>query len=240
MVKVKKDLTGQKFGKLLVLEQDEDEVNPKTGQRFAHWKCLCECGKICSPRGTALNGGTTKSCGCLARERVKETLAKNKKVNTYIEKDGYYIGYTLKGEEFFISAEDYDYARTACWYKNSQGYLCTRINNKIIRFHREILNPLRDELVDHINHNTLDNRRENLRICNKSQNAQNMKKRVDNKSGVTGVRWSKAANKWQAVITKNKKVYNLGCYSDFEKAVAARKEAEKNFFGEYAYKIQPY
>ena len=58
------DLTGQKFGKLLVLEQVEDYVSPK-GQHSKCWKCKCDCGNIKNIVGSKLKLGHTKSCGCL-------------------------------------------------------------------------------------------------------------------------------------------------------------------------------
>lgn len=53
------DLTGQKFGKLTVLEYvGRDKC------RHSIWKCLCECGNISFPLATSLKSGVTKSCGC--------------------------------------------------------------------------------------------------------------------------------------------------------------------------------
>lgn len=59
------DLTGQKFGKLTVLEHAE---NAKNGQ--ARWKCKCDCGKEVVVRGDVLRRGDAKSCGCYNREKV--------------------------------------------------------------------------------------------------------------------------------------------------------------------------
>ena len=66
MVKVRKDLTGQNFGRLTVLCQAEDYVNHK-GIHFAQWKCKCSCG---NPNDIIVNAshlknGHTQSCGCL-------------------------------------------------------------------------------------------------------------------------------------------------------------------------------
>lgn len=63
MVKVRKNLTGQKFGKLLVLYQSEDLVL-KNGKRKAMWHCICDCGNECNIRGEYLKNGHTTSCGC--------------------------------------------------------------------------------------------------------------------------------------------------------------------------------
>lgn len=62
------DITGQRFGKLCVLERDFDKnLNHK-----AYWKCLCDCGNIISVRGQDLRQGKTKSCGCLAKSILTE------------------------------------------------------------------------------------------------------------------------------------------------------------------------
>lgn len=59
------DLTGQRFGRLVVLERAE---NSKNGQ--ARWKCQCDCGNVKIIQGNHLRQGTTKSCGCLEKENL--------------------------------------------------------------------------------------------------------------------------------------------------------------------------
>lgn len=58
------DLTGQKFGKLTVIERSEDKID-KNGNRFVMWKCICDCGKETLAYACSLRNGSTKSCGCL-------------------------------------------------------------------------------------------------------------------------------------------------------------------------------
>lgn len=74
--------------------------------------------------------------------------------------------------------------------------------------------------IDHINRNTLDNRKSNLRIVTKFEN--NLNKR-NNTSGCVGVTWDRSKQKWQVTI---KKKY-IGRFDDFKEAVNARKQAEK-------------
>lgn len=78
------DLTGEKFGRLLVLERSEN----KSKNREKVYKCLCECGNITFVRSYYLRSGTTKSCGCLARakagDRVKSYLEKTHKEKTHL------------------------------------------------------------------------------------------------------------------------------------------------------------
>ena len=90
------------------------------------------------------------------------------------------------------------------------------------------------EIVDHIDRNPLNNQRANLRLATPSQNRQNSSIRSDNTTGVVGVGWFKPLQKWRARIQVNGKSINLGCFSDFDDAVAARHEAELRDFGEFS------
>lgn len=61
------DLTGQRFGRLLVLYQVDDIISSK-GTKRTNWCCLCDCGVECNVAGDNLRKGNTKSCGCLKKE----------------------------------------------------------------------------------------------------------------------------------------------------------------------------
>lgn len=61
------DLTGQKFGRLFVLERADDYIRPN-GKRVIRWKCICDCGVTKIVRSSSLRDGTTVSCGCYCRE----------------------------------------------------------------------------------------------------------------------------------------------------------------------------
>lgn len=63
------------FNRLTVIGQAEDKVY-QNGRRKAMWNCICECGNECDICGSKLKNGTTKSCGCLQKERTSETLTK--------------------------------------------------------------------------------------------------------------------------------------------------------------------
>ena len=67
MVKVKEDLTGRRFGKLVVLEQADDYINPKSGRHRDMWLCRCDCGKEKIYRGCNLKSNNSTSCGCARR-----------------------------------------------------------------------------------------------------------------------------------------------------------------------------
>ena len=67
--KVTIDLTGQKFGRLIVLKRASNKLMP-SGQQRIRWRCLCECGKIVTVGGQNIKSGETKSCGCWNRDRL--------------------------------------------------------------------------------------------------------------------------------------------------------------------------
>ena len=93
---------------------------------------------------------------------------------------------------------------------------------RVIRMHREILGLVHGDgtMVDHINRNGLDNRRDNLRIADKRVNALNSKVRSDSLSGVTGVAPNRS--KWRAYTYKDGKQIQLGTYSTIEEAANVR------------------
>lgn len=85
-----KNLTGQRFGRLLVLNRNSE--NKKS------WDCRCDCGNTCTVSTTSLHSGHTHSCGCLKKEITSKRL---KRYNEYEVQEDYVIMYTQKGEIFF-------------------------------------------------------------------------------------------------------------------------------------------
>lgn len=92
---------------------------------------------------------------------------------------------------------------------------------KKIQLHRLIMSPSDDMVVDHINHDTLDNRRSNLRVVTDAQNLQNRKgARKDSKSGIRGVYWNSQLNKWQAYVRLDKKLIHVGVFENINDAAS--------------------
>ena len=104
----------------------------------------------------------------------------------------------------------------------------------IIGMHRLLMGQPCGLVVDHINGNTLDNRRTNLRAITAAQNAKNLAMNRNNKSGVSGVSWHPEKNAWAAAIWVGGKNIHLGTFKDIELARLARAEAEVKYFGEFA------
>jgi hypothetical protein len=105
---------------------------------------------------------------------------------------------------------------------------------RMIYMHREILQCHGEEEGDHWNHRTLDNRRSNLRKCSHAQNASNVSRPRDNRSGFKGVVFEKRTGKWYAQIRVNRKQHHLGTFTDKEDAARAYDAAARQHFGEFA------
>lgn len=101
--------------------------------------------------------------------------------------------------------------------------------------HRFLMNPDKDMVVDHIDGDTMNNRKSNLRVCETKENLRNSKHRINNTSGYKGVTWFKPTRQWMAYIMVDYKHKTLGYFDDIEDAVEARKVAEDKYFGEYSY-----
>jgi hypothetical protein len=118
--------------------------------------------------------------------------------------------------DFAIVDED-DFAKVAeyNWSKTTEFYANATINGKPIRMHQFIIGkaPL-GQVIDHINGNKLDNRRENLQFCTKKQNGQNIEKKENTTSQYKGVSWNTSANKWIVGSKMDGKQVRLGTFDD--------------------------
>lgn len=137
-----------------------------------------------------------------------------------------------------IDIDDIDKVKHIKWHKSDlqrSTYYCTSNDKQFRRLHRCILNVIDPKiLVDHINHNGLDNRKCNLRICTNQQNICNCNTPKNNVSGHKGVYYAKDKHKWTAQVTINNKTKYIGRYDTIEEAIKAREEAAKKYYGEFS------
>ena len=128
-----------------------------------------------------------------------------------------------QGKEALISDQDYKLVSQYKWYAHySRGHwyaLSSISKNKKIRMHRLIMGlNFKDKYeIDHINHNGLDNRRNNLRICTHQQNMQN-RKSLESK----GVTWHKRDKKWQVQVFFKRKLIHIGYFNSKIDAITTR------------------
>lgn len=141
-----------------------------------------------------------------------------------------------KGE--YALVDDADYAELSAWsWCLTNGYPSRRKTfakreAKIAYLHRELMNPGDGLVVDHINGDKLDNRRENLRICTQAENMLNW----DNNRGGSrfrGVSWDKTRNKWKAQIQHKGRNWFIGRYKTEEEAARAYNAEAAKVFGEF-------
>lgn len=105
----------------------------------------------------------------------------------------------------------------------------------IVRMHHLILGVSPKQMVDHIDHDGLHNWRENIRPCNKQQNAANMRRQAASSSQYKGVHWNRSKRKWQAYIVPNGKQRHLGYFTSEECAARAYDVAARECFGSFAF-----
>lgn len=233
------DLTGMRFGRLIVLKREANDDNGS-----AMWKCRCDCGNIVVVRGGSLRNGNTRSCGCLHKDAVRQRSGipniNARKHNEYIFFGDYVVGFTKQHTPFVIDKEDYEKIQEYRWADNHNGYISTVVNignkkYKTIILHRLITNCASDKVVDHINHDKTDNRKSNLRICTRQENNRNRRIAKNNMSNTTGVYFNEQSKKWVAYIMVDQEQKYLGIYENIEDAIEARKKAQADIFRSFEY-----
>lgn len=120
------------------------------------------------------------------------------------------------------------------WFVISCGYAATNYREdgklKTLLLHRFLLDAPEDMCVDHINHDRLDNRRENIRIVTKGQNNQNRVVPQNNKTSKhLNVHWSKSQGKWRVVIQNKGKKIHVGYFDDIDEAKEVSLKARAKF-----------
>lgn len=155
--------------------------------------------------------------------------------NKFVFKEDYCLGYTTNGQEFIFDIEDYPLVNQCTWSVGGHGYLQGCINKQMFLMHRLLTKCPKGLQVDHINHNKLDNRKVNLRICTQHFNQMNERISKNNTSGFTGVSYDKRDNKWDAYLMFNRKKISLGSFDDIKDAIKARKDGEQKYYGEFSY-----
>ena len=198
----------ERFGFLTVL----DTFKGSSKSWDVRCRCICDCGnEVIVNRGN-LRAGRTKSCGCLTNKLKSES---NKKKNVFRIKDGVAIGITTNtGKEFYVDADDLPLIENISWHETNNGYIAHKDNGKPIQtLHRIIMGNPKDAVIDHINHNTLDNRKSNLRVCSQAENMRNLK-RIPN-----GISKVKRGDRYYYVVQLHG---YRGCFKTHEEAKMLR------------------
>lgn len=131
--------------------------------------------------------------------------------------------------EWLIQRKWHAHRSHKAWYaRRPEG------RNQTVFMHREIMNASTGEEVDHIDGNSLNNTRANLRLCTMTQNQRNKPKFSNNTSGYKGVSWSKQKNKWHARIYTMGRNVHIGLFDSAVEAALAYDIAALAYYGEFA------
>ena len=122
----------------------------------------------------------------------------------------------------------------AHWNKDIQSfYVAANVfedgKRTITRLHRWLMDTPKGLVVDHKNHETLKNTRENMRNVTETVNMQNQRLKKTNVSGFRGITWSRQRNKWVAQIGVNGKTTHLGRFTELAEAIAVTSQARSQF-----------
>ena len=136
-----------------------------------------------------------------------------------------------QGQNAIVDATDFDWLSQwnwcASWCQFTQSFYAVRDK---VKMHRVILGATKGKEVDHQNHNTLDNRRNNLRECTCAQNKMNRRR----SRRFRGVTWDGPTERWRAQIQANGKHMYIGLFYSEQEAALAYDAAAKIHHGEFA------
>jgi hypothetical protein len=143
-----------------------------------------------------------------------------------------------QGKITLVDDEDFELLSKHRWCatkigNNFYAVRCARNNERVYMHHIITGKPLPGFLIDHINHDGLDNQKRNLRLCSKTQNGMNIKPKVNKLKGITKINEHRR-KPWRAQIVVNKKHINLGNFGNEIDAAFAYDAAAKKYFGEFA------
>jgi hypothetical protein len=144
---------------------------------------------------------------------------------------------TKTGNLIWKSSRGNSSAGSVAGCDTGNGYIAVTVDSARYKAHRLVwlhhYGEWPDGPLDHINGVSSDNRLSNLRLVTQAINLRNQKLSTHNSSGVCGVGWMKALEKWAAYITVNRCRKHLGYFANKEDAIVARKQAE------FAYGFHP-
>lgn len=204
---------GEQYGGLTLV----DKFRNSNGEIMCICKCFCG-NEITLPIKKVYY--YPSSCGCL---RINK--------NIYKEHEDFFECLMSCGLSFKIDKEDYEKVSEHRW--GLDGKYVTR-NSDGKRLHRFILDDPID-VIDHINRDTFDNRKSNLRICKPRQNNMNRGPQKNNSIGYKGVSYNKKTKKYYAQLQNNGDRYFVWNLRTPEEAAIEYDKLALKYFGEFAY-----
>jgi hypothetical protein len=217
--------SSQVFGRWTVLGRAEGHYR---------WLCRCECGVERTIFGSSLLKGDSQSCGCLQRELAADRHSKGPNEVKHLGTGVSLFILYHKGQKFecAIDTTDYEIVRPHHWSVSQGGrtfYAHTTIKGKHVSLHRLLLPTEND--VDHKDRNGLNNRRQNLRPANDSQNNANQPKlNQDSTSSLYKGVAKHSSGKFEAYCGGK----HLGLFDSEVEAALAYDATARQQFGEFA------
>lgn len=217
----KVDLTGMRFGRLTVLN-DEGMAKNKHYQ----WKCRCDCGNITIVGMSNLKSGTTSSCGCLQSEKTRE---RNRKLCT------------THGLSNTLIYSIWRAMIARCTNPNNNSYhdygkrgikVCDRWLD-VRNFFADMGERPDDLTLERIDNN-LGYSKENCCWASHTTQSRNQRVQKNNKTGVRGIRWSKQCHKYTVTISAKGEKIHLGLFNTMAEAAEARRLGEIKYWGKEA------
>jgi hypothetical protein len=234
MILTSKNLLNLTFSRLTVISGPKIEIRKNTNRKIFLWEAKCSCGS--SDRyynSFNLQKGVTKSCGCHYKELVKTMNLRYNEYEVIPDPTGAYVLVKLTQNQYTMCGVDewfrvlINHKWCALKHRKNGFYVATSIitngKHKTTHMHRMIYSVTDSKVfVDHKNHDTLDNRKNNIRIAIAGRNQQNALKRKNNTSGYIGVHWHISYKRWVANIHYKHKRIHLGSFFDLTEAAKNR------------------
>ena len=163
------------------------------------------------------------------QEKVSELIIKSKFVgvtNWKMGNDVVRFSLANSSEYAICDIQDWEKIRQHRWHLGINGYPATRIKGKTICLHQFLVAKEKGYVIDHVNRNRLDNRRENLRYASLRVNSIN--RAASSNSGHLGIYILKSG-RYQVKIKSSGKSVSLGTYNTLEEAIDVRAKAEAEY-----------
>lgn len=129
-----------------------------------------------------------------------------------------------------VDDEDFLRFSNQKFYARKDGKYFYAMNRKGQLLHRLIMVPSKNDVIDHLNHDGLDNRKTNLRECSRAVNTQNRQgANINGCSGTQNVHWQEKWQKWRVKFVRDGKEHYFGGYSSLEDAKKKADEVRSLF-----------